>query len=308
LSAASANPPDAGVFAQGICQAHHGEILQGQFTIGDKTMHGLVTMPLPTMRSTAYIAAGKGYKLVVYPPHKTKAAQAAELALECCGAPTSGLLLINSEIEEGLGLGSSTADVIASIRAVAAYCGTTLSDSAVAKLAVRAECASDAIMFDRAVLFAHRRGEIIEDFRAALPPMVMLGVVVSKPVNTLELRPAAYSEFDIRRFDALREQLRDALARRDVAGIGAVATASSRINQRHLPFALFEALEGIADWCGAVGLQVAHSGAVTGLMFDASLQNLSRRVDDARKRVLALGVPHIHSFVASTAPGLREAA
>ena len=65
---------------------------------------------------------------------------------------------MKSEIEEGLGFGSSTADVTASIRAVAASYGTTVSDAVVGRLAVRAERASDAVMFDRCVLFAHRRG------------------------------------------------------------------------------------------------------------------------------------------------------
>jgi mevalonate kinase len=68
-------------------------------------------------------------------------------------------LRIASDIPMGHGYGSSTADVIASIRAAAAALGTKLLPSAISRLAVAAEIAADAIAFEaEALLFAQREG------------------------------------------------------------------------------------------------------------------------------------------------------
>ena len=60
--------------------------------------------------------------------------------------------------------------------------------------------------------------------------------------------------------------------------IGRVASASARINQRFLPKPKFSEIERIAADTGAVGIQVAHSGTVAGLMFDAQSINVEDQI------------------------------
>jgi uncharacterized protein involved in propanediol utilization len=81
------------------------------------------------------------------------------------------------------------------------------------------------------------------------------------------LAPARYSWREIESFRPLLGLLRRVIHHGDAALLGCVATASARLNQRILPKPHFERLERLAQETGALGLQVAHSGSVAGLIF-----------------------------------------
>lgn len=164
-------------------------------------------------------------------------------------------------------MGSSTGDVVATIRAVADSAGVTPSARAVARIAVAAERACDPTMFDdRPMLFAHRGGHVLEELGPALPPLRVLGCVTGggRPVDTLAAA-RRYSAADVDEFEHLRGILRRAVQLADPELLGAVATASAR---RHRPGPELDVLIGVGEEAGAVGVQVAHSGNVAGLLFD----------------------------------------
>ena len=107
--------------------AHHGELVQGVFVGDDGRLHrGLVTLPYPRLPSTATFVPTLAAGVTVQPALKTKAAIAARYALKHIGAPPGGDLKVESTIPVGHGYGSSTADVIAAIRAVMTAYGVTL--------------------------------------------------------------------------------------------------------------------------------------------------------------------------------------
>jgi uncharacterized protein involved in propanediol utilization len=272
----------AGARATVVVAGHHGEILQGVFEAADGSVRrGLVTLRCPLFTSRASFAAGSdgrpaanGPRVTVRPATKRKARRAAELALAYLGHAIGGRLTLETTSFEGWGLGSSTADVTAAILAVARSVGARIAAADVARLAVRAEGAADSLMFEGdAVLFAHREGWVLERFGTPLPPLVVVGLNPApqgRGVDTLALRPAPYPPGDVIVFEGLRARLRRAIATRDAGALGEVATASAVINQRYLPMPHFDTLLGIARASGAVGLQVAHSGCVAGLLFDAA--------------------------------------
>jgi uncharacterized protein involved in propanediol utilization len=146
------------------------------------------------------------------PAWRQKARRAAELTVLEIAPGAGGCLEITSDVPLGRGLGSSTSDVLAAIRAVADSFGLVLPPVGVARLAVEAELASDSLMFDHsAVLFAHREGTLIEDFGAELPPLQVLGFGTGGPVDTLAHVPARYSEQELDVFGELRIMLRQAV-------------------------------------------------------------------------------------------------
>ena len=261
----------------GYAPAHHGELMQGIFSDDTgRLRRALVTLPLPGLGSRAVFYPSQNHLGVVATPGLTKARRAAIVALrEFARHPApakGGQLEITSDVPLGIGMGSSTSDVTATIRAVAHYHGTELSREEVGRLAVLAECASDSIMIDdRVVLFAHRDGEVLETLGHQLPPMIVVGCDTGSGVgvDTLSLQPADYDEKETGAFQVMRAALRRAIATEDVALLGRVATASSRINQRFLPKAALEFLFELCIGHGGCGVQVAHSGTVAGLIFDA---------------------------------------
>jgi hypothetical protein len=112
-------------------------------------------------------------------------------------------------------------------------------------------------MFDqRALLFAQRRGVLLEDLGQPLPNLEVLGFNTDpEGVDTLRFPPARYTWAEIEAFRPLLGLLRQAVRHQDAELCGRVATASARI--QHLPSPLI----GWRRWWarGRSGLQVAHS-------------------------------------------------
>ena len=210
--------------------------------------------------------------LRIDPLDATKALTAARLAMDHLGFDAGGQVTLHSSIRSGAGMGSSSADVVATIRAIASATGQDLAVEEVAAMAVKAETASDPLMvYGNAVLFAHRDGSVVERFAAPLPPILVVGVDTDPhgAISTVEFPPAEYDQGHLDRFDHLRGELRQAIVDADTAAIGAVATASAHINEQYLPKPGFATMCDIAETVGAVGVQVAHSGTVAGVMLDA---------------------------------------
>lgn len=282
----------------GFAPAHHGELLQGVFP--DHTgrlRRALVTLPAPHHGSRAVFHPSEYHWGILGTPELTKVRRAAILTLQelaCHPTPTKGgQIEITSDVPRGIGMGSSTSDVTATIRAVADYHGVTLPREAIGRIAVHAECASDSVMIDdRVVLFAHRDGEILETLGHRLPPLLVVGCNTQPgtQVNTLQFQPARYDDHEIATFQVLRGALRRAIATGDLPLLGQVATGSARVNQRFLRKPSLEPLVELCHRLGGYGVQVAHSGTVAGLIFGSGPTTLTDTVPQARAALAALGL------------------
>ncbi|MFI5803026.1 GHMP kinase [Streptomyces sp. NPDC051561] len=319
----SAHTPPGPRIGAGHAACHHGEILQGVFRDATgRACAGLVTLPVydgPGSRAVFVPRPGGAPGVVtVCPADRTKARRAAELAVEECARRThvplsGGELTLGGNLPVGLGMGSSSSDVLAALRAVADAFGVHLSPGTLASLAVLAEGASDPLMLDgRPVLFAQREGRVLEVFGGALPPVVVVGCTLGggRPVDTLALADSAPAGADrttgaeLGEYARLRGLLRRAVREADPVLLGQVATGSARLGQRRLPQPEFSALVEVAGRVGAVGVQVAHSGNVAGLLLDPAGGGLPRRVRSCVRALEALGLPagRVFTTYGPTAP------
>ncbi len=280
----------------GTAIAHHGELIQGMFEDSSGQLRrGLLSLPCPALTSIATFHPKAGPALTIAPTTCEKARRAGELALQLV-SPRSpgGHLQIATNIPIGQGLGSSTADVLSSIQAILRFFRARLSHEAIMQIAVAAETASDSTLFtQQAVLFAQRDGEVIEAFRKSLPRISIVSVncAPDTEISTLDFRPAEYRPEEIEAFRPLWSLLRVAINSGDLRALGRVATASAMINQRFLPKRDLDQIQAIADSCGAVGIQVAHSGTVAGILFDPEDHDCTSNMHLAVSRVAAMGLP-----------------
>lgn len=279
----------------GSAYCHHGEILQGVFEDQQgKRCQGLVTMPIRqegAQVSFSYDRFMNG--LVVYPKQKTKALTAAKLTLDFFGLPCSGRLQIDTYVTEGAGLGSSTADVVATCYAVASALNLPLSEEQVAKIAVMAELASDPLMFDSGVmLYAQREGRIIEILGESLPSVGLLSFSLGDPIPTCDYSPN-YRNSDINYFSYLLSLLRQAVESSDINLLGKVGVMSAQINQRFLPKPYFEDVLEIVEINQLPGLQIAHSGNRAGIVFSPYDSDKAERILDTKNRLLRLGIREV---------------
>lgn len=237
-------------------------------------MRALVTLPRPDRGSVAVFRPmpGSDVPLTVTDEWRRKACAAARLTAErLTGAPLGGVLRVYGDLPPGRGLGSSTSDVTAAVRAVADSLDAVLADDVVAEIAVAAEGAADSVMFGGPpVLFAHRAGSVLERL-PSLPPLLVVGCDTGRAeagVDTLAHPLPDYTPEEAAHFPVLLDALRAALRAGDAAGVAEVADASARINERFLPKPGIDAIRAAGERTGSLGLQVAHSGTVVGLLFD----------------------------------------
>lgn len=314
LSAAQVCPH----IGHGSSIGHHGEILQGVFEDSTGCLRrGLVTLLSTVFRSEAVFMPDDGDVIRTEPAWKVKARRAAELVLaNVSESIRGGRLTIDSNIPPAWGFGSSTSDVTAVVRAVADSVGVALPPREIASMAVAAETASDAVMFSgQTVLFAQRDGLVIEEFAGPLPAMQVLGFNTDPcGVDTLSFPPARYSWWEIEAFRPLLALIRRAVCFQEPGLVGQAASASARINQRYLPKPRFDRIERLVERVGALGLQVAHSGTLIGLLFDPADVLLEERLCESQTllaemdfastwRFLAGGDYSIRKFTRSFNPG-----
>lgn len=275
---------ERGRAAEGRSITHHGELLQGAVRDGAGGVTPcLVSLPRRDRAATGRLELLDAGGLEVSPPWKRKARRAAEIALARWGSPgASGRLTLSSEVEAGLGLGSSTADVVAAVRAVAAALGVEPRAEELAAIAVEAETASDPLMFDGfAMLFAQRGGAVLEHWGHWYPDFAVCSANLAAPgtrIDTLRLPPPVYGEAELDRFADILRTTREGFRRRDLKRIAAAATQSAVLNQTRLPLARFETWRRLADEVGALGVQIAHSGVVGGALFDPGDPRLDEKI------------------------------
>lgn len=265
--------------------AHHGELIQGVFEGPDSKLYrGLITLKFSAFSSTAIFIKEKGMKdIIVFPKNKIKALKAAKLSLKHLGKEKEfgGYLIMRSDIPEGFGFGSSTSDVVTTIKAVSSSFNKNFSQEEIAEIAVSAETASDAIMFKECVLFAQRDGKVLKIYNVSLPPFYIIGFNDSKgeTIDTLTFEPAKYNLDEIHTFKILERLFEHAIKNQDQALIGQIATVSSKINQKYLPKPHFKEILEIAKKVKALGVQVAHSGTVVGLIFSNDINKHEKYIE-----------------------------
>jgi uncharacterized protein involved in propanediol utilization len=248
----------SGYFGRGEAIGHAGEILQGGVRLEGRVEPFLVTLPVPAFRSTVNVRSAAEWR--VTPAWKTKALRAAQLAWTGSGALD---VLVESEIVVGRGCGSSTADCVATVRAVA-----DLSAERIAAVVQRAELASDATMFDlEPVAFLPRAGTLLRRFEGVWPEMhVEVIDMGGPPVETLDCAVPSYSAEELDEFADLLAELQAAVTSGDAVKVGRVALRSGAIHQRYRPHAEWDAVTTRALSAGAVGVALAHSGTVAAVL------------------------------------------
>jgi L-threonine kinase len=265
-----------------------GELLQGVLLEGTRPRHFLVTLPI-TGSSTARFAANADLSDVhVLPPHKVKSLQLPRDLLDHFRLPPGGLLELRSQLPEGKGLASSSADLVATARAIAAHFSLTLSTPELHSF-MRGIEPSDGVMYDEITAFYHREVELLCCL-GPVPPLTILAVDEGGQVDTLTFnaRPFQVSQADAATYAELLEDLRRAVAGGDLAELGRVATRSALMNQSRLTKRWLKQVVHICNEASGLGVVAAHSGTHLGILFATEGADFREHAATAHARLLPL--------------------
>ncbi len=280
----------ASAAAPGTC----GELCQGLFA----GVHCMVTCPIDMYSvATAEVVQGEGE--VSGPEDSPKAVRAVRATLDYLHETRVDVRLrLDSPLPRGKGMASSTADVAAAAVATASALGRELYPEQIAEISLGVE-PSDGVMFPHITLFDHRHGKLSRVLGQP-PPMRVVILDFGGSVDTLEFNRVDKCELlerlepDMERAVSLIE---DGLRRGDPGRIGRGATLSAVANQQVLFNPHLDAVLQLSREANAVGVNVAHSGAVIGMLFTDDAMLVEQAAALARRNLPGLHSARCRSIV-----------
>jgi len=249
----------ASAWAPGTC----GELVEG--SIGGRSF--LVTCPIE-LGSRVEVFEEFDAPDPFYCRRYPKTAAALKLLAARFGVATIPGFRRESSLIPGKGLGSSTADIAAALAAAARLWGLSLEPAKIAAIALTIE-PTDGLMFEGLVLFDHLAGSFREELGPA-PPLNLLVLDPGGDIDTIKFnRRKELAAMNRRKEPQVRQALKlvkDGLSHGDLEQLGRGATVSALANQELLPKPDLPQVLRWAEDLGAVGVNVAHSGTVMGLL------------------------------------------
>lgn len=251
----------------GVANGTFGELLQGALRNDDD--HFLVTLPIQKFSTARFTPDASTTRITVTPAHKTKSLKLVQKLLHHYGCVLGGQLTIESELPEGKGLASSSADLVATVRALEATLGHTIPTELVLAL-LRTIEPTDGVMYHEFVTFFHRKVELGR--RLGFPSRLkVVALDAGGQVDTLEYnqRHSRFTDEECTEYAALLTSLESAIRANDLPRLGRITTRSAILNQKRNPNRYLERVLAIHEATQALGVVVAHSGPCLGLLFPA---------------------------------------
>nr|WP_267135367.1 hypothetical protein [Halomonas dongshanensis] len=199
---------------------------------------------------------------------RTKACRAVDKYLRLNDFPPGGKLHFKSVFPVGKGLASSSADMVAAIRAAArAYLHEVLPSEV--ECILRNIEPTDGVMYDGVVSFYHRDVELDERLGDA-PHLSIIGACRPGKCDTIKFNQAQHQVSARLRgeYQELLEAMKIAFRSNDLKEICVISTRSCELSQTFNPMPHLNTMHSLMIETGALGLIAAHSGTYLGLLYD----------------------------------------
>ncbi|GGT15977.1 GHMP family kinase ATP-binding protein [Streptomyces purpureus] len=249
----------------GVCHGTLGELYQGPLRAGGAVDIALVSFPVDR-HSWVYFTPG------ARPPDPSplgeKAATAVRLFLDRFGLTLPpGRWSVHSDLRVGVGMASSTADIVATLRCLFRVFGVPYDvDTVIAVLAAIER--ADSVFLDEFALHLSGRHRVVRRLGTAVG---FHTAFVAEPgtVDTAAVTPVLLRHYR-RRAEEYGRCLTDLLkgfSAADPAAVARAATTSAVLSQEALPKRSFDAVLAHREEFDADGVFVAHTGSLIGYLF-----------------------------------------
>lgn len=270
----------------GYANGTFGELLQGG--LGDPCRHFLVTLPISKFSTVIFVEDDTIDDIIVFPRTKTKARTLAKTIVQQLGVKLTGRLYISSEIPEGKGMASSSADLVATAKAIASATSVPIDDTVLqSKMCVIEP--TDGVMYQGVVSYFHRLAKldclIGEMFDCRIVALDEGGLVDTIEYNN---HLTEYNECEKVSYRELLTRMKSAFRARDLRTIGELTTKSALLNQVRNPKKNFETICRISARFDAVGVVAAHSGSCIGILVDKNDAEFEQKQASILAEVLRL--------------------
>lgn len=260
----------------GVCNGTLGELFQGPVTHRDTDGIGIVSFPVDRY-AWAHFTPGEGEPDSL--PTLSKAARAARLFLQRYQRELPpGRWSSHTELDVGVGMASSTADIVATLRCLFQIFQVPYDVLAVMDILSRIE-RSDSVFLDEFALYLSDRHEVVQPFGNSVGFHTCF-VVEPGAIDTSAVTPLLLRHYQARSasYRKCLDDLLGAFRAGDAAGVARAATASAALSQEVLPKRAYDEVLANRVRLGADGIFVAHTGAVIGYLFARRLTR--QRMDE----------------------------
>lgn len=270
----------------GACNGSFGEILQGMLPSGHKF---LVNLPITLESRATLTLTGPAYD-------REKEERFADAYRRWPKAHKAILLLMGrrgfyghdfaltfpQELPRSKGLSSSTADMVAALRAY----GRATSNVSFVDIDETLQCIepNDGVHYPGTAIYCHEEAALLNRYDY-VPPWRILGIDEGGTVDTVEFnrRPRVWPESQCAQWETLLKRAQALLADGDSTGLARLATQSTEIWQEAHPKGHYRAVMEFAEQTGALGVVNTHSGTYLGVIYPADHEmggelELARRV------------------------------
>ncbi|MGA5493820.1 hypothetical protein ACPCSP_05570 [Streptomyces cinereoruber] len=259
----------------GVCHGTLGELYQGPLRAGPDLDIAVVSFPVDRH---SWVHFTHGTDPPGPPPLGEKSAVAARLFLEHFGLTLPpGRWSVHSDLRVGVGMASSTADVVATLRCLFRIFDLPYDQDVMLGILAAIERA-DSVFLDEFALYLSGRHRVVRPLGTGLgfhtAYITEPGTVDTAAVTDLLLdHYRRHGE----EYERCLTDLLKGFASGDPAAVARAATASAVLSQSVLPKTTFAGMLAHQERFGADGVFVAHTGCLIGYLFprrpDADLKS-----------------------------------
>lgn len=296
-----------------FCRGSFGEILQGSLPNGKEF---LVTLPINLYSKALFVndrRAGPksglndkdGIEIKIKKSNflqtdldqelltnVSKAKKMSTLILKYFNLPIQGQLFLESNIPVGKGMASSTADLVATARAIAT-CFNLFIPARLLESFLREIEPSDGLIYDdQSVIYFHRKIELLARI-GKVSPLVIVFLDEGGSVDTVQFNNSKdtfqYTGKEKVTYKRMLRHLQMAFANNDLRKLGEVATESACLNQKYCKKRYLQPLMNISKVNECLGVITTHSGTCTGILLskqDSAYENKKMRVINSIKELI----------------------
>ncbi|MER6708602.1 hypothetical protein [Streptomyces fumanus] len=266
-------PPEqapSGPTVSGVCHGTLGELYQGPLRAGPDPEIAVVSFPVDRHSWVHFTPRATVGPAPLAPPLGEKARRAARLFLDHYGLTLPpGDWHTHSELPVGVGMASSTADIVATLRCLFRVFRLPYDLQVVLGVLAAIERA-DSVFLDEFALYLSGRHRVV---RRLGTDIGFHTAFVTEPgtVDTAAVTPLLLDHYR-RRGDEYQRCLTDLVKgfdSGDAAAVARAATVSAALSQEVLPKATFGSLLAHRQRFGADGVFVAHTGCLAGYLYTA---------------------------------------
>ncbi|MDQ1815079.1 kinase [Massilia sp. CCM 9210] len=283
--------------AAGISYCSFGELLQG--VLHEDDVDFLVTLPIQKYSVSYFVPDFDRTRIVTVPSVKTKAAAMARRILKHYGQAVGGTFYIDCDIPSGKGLSSSSADLLATARALETYMGKELPLSDLCSYMSEIE-PTDGVMYPESVVYLQRKGKLWSRL-GRLSDVQILALDEGGTVDTVDYHQRGLAERHNHayrnEFNQLLDRIVVAFRDGDLDEIARISTRSAYINQEINPKKYLGVVHETCLATNGIGLVTSHSGTCIGILYDMRKPDHQRNLHNASGMLAVHGSVNVYDTV-----------